>query len=338
MEDGALSRLDSYVASVRQEFEEMLGAAVGVPTVSADPEHRSDIRRGALLALEFLKAARATSAEIVETRGNPVVFGRLVSGPENPTVTIYNHLDVQPAQEPEWVRDPFSFHAQDGRYDGRGCTDDKGPALTALLAARYAMEEGIPINIHVIWELEEEIGSPNFEEFVKGQGSRLRTGSVLVSDTVWLSRDTPAIPYGLRGLQAVRLLLETARNDAHSGLTGGAARNPVAELCQVISRCHDPATGRVSIPGFYDRVVPVTGEEMESFLSSGFSLDKFVAAHGLRKLRTLDTREVIDRIWCRPTLVPASRRWCRPGQRPRSACGWCRPRTRWRYWACCGTS
>ncbi len=302
MADPALDGLNSFVTGIRAKFEEMLGGLVEIPTISADPEHRDDIHRGAALAVQYLRASGATSAETVETSGNPVVLGKFLSNLANPTVTIYNHLDVQPAQEPEWTRDPFSFGALDGRYDGRGCTDDKGPALTALMAARYARESGIPVNIHILWELEEEIGSPHFEEFVQGQGSGLDTGSVVVSDTVWLSRDTPAIPYGLRGLQAARLVLETARNDAHSGLTGGAARNPVGELCQVIGHCYDARTGDVTIPGFHDRVVPASCEEMESFLSSGFDLQKFIDAHGLYKLRTRDTREVIERIWCRPTF------------------------------------
>ncbi len=303
MADPALSleRLDVYVASIRPEYERMLGGLVEIPTISADSEHKGDIGRGADLALQYLRAFGA-SAELVETPGNPVVMGKLLTGPANQTISIYNHLDVQPAQEPEWMRNPFTFHVEDGRYQGRGCTDDKGPALTALFAARYAVESGIPINIHFIWELEEEIGSLHFEHFVQSTGDGLKTDSVLVSDTVWLSRDTPAIPYGLRGLQGARLVLETAQKDAHSGLTGGAARNPIGELCQVIGRCYDALTGRVNIPGFYDDVVPVSEEEMGSFLSSGFDVDKFMKAHGLNSLRTQDKREVIQRIWCQPTF------------------------------------
>ena len=296
-----LDQLDSHITSIRPEFERMLGGLVEIPTISADSEHKGDIQKGADLALQYLQAFGA-SAELVETPGNPVVLARLLTDPANSTITIYNHLDVQPAQEPEWVRQPFSFHVEDGRYEGRGCTDDKGPALTALFAARYAIEKGLPINIHFIWELEEEVGSPNFEHFVKGKGDVLNTDSVLVSDTVWLSRGTPAIPYGLRGLQGARLILETAQKDAHSGLTGGAARNPIGELCQVISRCYDPPTGRVYIPGFYDNVIPVSEEEMVSFLASGFSVDSFMEAHGLKSLRTQELSEVIERIWCQPTF------------------------------------
>ena len=296
-----LEHLDSYVSTIRQEFERMLGRMVEIATISADPEHSGEIQKGADLAIQYLKAFGA-SVELVKTPGNPVVLGKLVTDGANPTITIYNHLDVQPAQEPEWVRHPFSFHVEDGRYEGRGSTDDKGPALTVLFAARYAVERGLPINVHFIWELEEEIGSPNFEHFVKSKLEELKTDSVLVSDTVWLSRDTPAIPYGLRGLQAALLTLETAEKDAHSGLTGGAARNPVGELCRVISRCYDPLTGRVDIPGFYEGVAPMTDEEMDNFLSSGFSVDGFMKAHGLYSLRTQDKREVIERIWCQPTF------------------------------------
>lgn len=130
----------------------------------------------------------------------------------------------------------------------------------------------------------------------------MQTDSVLVSDTVWISRGIPAIPYALRGLQGARLTLETGTKDAHSGLTGGAARNPIAELCQVVARCHDAATGRVLIPGFHDDVVPVSDEEMRDFLASGFSVQEFMRAHGFTSLRTTDPREVLSRIWCQPTF------------------------------------
>lgn len=296
-----LDHLNTYVGEVRREFEAMLGGLVEVPTISSDIEHADDMQKAARLALQYLRAFGA-SAELVDTPGNPVVLAKFLTAPANATIAIYNHLDVQPAQEPEWVRDPFAFHVEDGQYGGRGSTDDKGPAITALFAARYAIETGIPINIQFIWELEEEIGSPHFEDFLNVKGNELTPNSVLVSDTVWLSRGTPAIPYGLRGLQGARLILETAETDVHSGLTGGAARNPIGELCQVISRCYDPITGRVNMPGFYDDVVPVASEEMAGFLRSGFNVDKFMKDHGLRSLRTKDTREVLERIWCQPTF------------------------------------
>ncbi len=303
MADGAGSTkdLESYISDVKGEFESVLADLVQIPTVSSDPERAMDVRRGAAAAAQVLRNFGA-EAQVVETAGHPVVWGRMDASPSHPTLIIYNHMDVQPAQEAEWVRDPFSFAVEGDRYLGRGCTDDKGPALTALFAARYALQQGAPLNIQFVWELEEEVGSPNFAQFIQSNRDGLKADSVLVSDTVWLSRDVPAIPYGLRGMQGARLLLETAEKDAHSGLTGGAARNPIGELCQLIAELYDAKTGAVSIPGFYSSVEPVAADELENFLASGFDLDKFTGAHGLTTLRTRDVSDVVKRIWCEPTF------------------------------------
>src|SRR5262249_43239981 len=147
----------------------------------------------------LLRECGATSAEVVPTSGNPVVVGEFRTGPSHPTLTVYNHMDVQPAQEPEWKQEPFRFRKDNGRYYGRGSTDDKGPGITALFAAKCASENGVKLNIRFLWELEEEIGSPHFEEFIKKKLPNLKTDSVLVSDTIWLSSGKPAVPYSLRG-------------------------------------------------------------------------------------------------------------------------------------------
>src|SRR5438445_8035043 len=167
------------------------------------------------------------------------------------------------------------------------------PLRAPLFAARYAADNGTRLNIRLIWELEEEIGSPHFEEFIKRRLPSLATDSVLVSDTIWLSRDKPAIPYALRGLKPARLLLRTGGKDAHSGLTGGAARNPVGELAQVISRLYDARTGKVLIPGFYKDVVKPSAAEVKSFQASGFNVKKFQSAHELKSLRTTNPRDVM---------------------------------------------
>jgi acetylornithine deacetylase/succinyl-diaminopimelate desuccinylase-like protein len=231
-----------------------------------------------------------------------VVIGKFNAGNDHRTVTIYNHLDVQPANEPQWERAPFVFHKEGDRYIGRGSTDDKGPALTALFGARYAVEQGIPLNIQFIWELEEEIGSPNFEHFMKNNGRELATDSVLVSDTIWISRGRPAVAYALRGLVPMRLVLETGTKDVHSGLTGGAARNPITELCQLVAECYDAGSGKVKIPGFYDEVAKVSKSEMDNFIASGFSVKRFKDAHELKKMREGDAADIASRIWARPTF------------------------------------
>jgi acetylornithine deacetylase/succinyl-diaminopimelate desuccinylase-like protein len=293
--------LENTMPAVRDEFETLLHDLVEIPTVSMDPAHAADMQRGAQQAASILQACGAT-VDIVPTPGYPVVFGRLNVNPVYPTVAIYNHLDVQPANEPQWQHDPFVFQRDGERYLGRGTTDDKGPALTALLAARFAVQHGVPLNVQFIWELEEEIGSPHFAHFLEHRRADLTCDSVLVSDTIWLSRTTPAVPYGLRGMLAMSFHLETGHNDCHSGLTGGAARNPIGELSALIAQCYDAHTGQVHIPGFYDDVRPLSHDELASFLASGFDLATFKAVHGLHSLRTDDVRQVVQAIWSQPTF------------------------------------
>ena len=301
MSNNYLNQLDSFIKSNRAKFEDLLGQLVEVPTISMDPSRHDDIRKGANLAADYLKAFGA-DAKVYETSGNPVVVGHFTVPGAKRTLLIYNHMDVQPAGEPEWVREPFAFAKEDGRYFGRGTTDDKGPALTALMAARYAVENGIPLNIQFLWEFEEEIGSPHFEEFTKANVPQLKTDSILVSDTLWLSRTKPSIPYGLRGLFTGIMKLQTHEKDTHSGVTGGAARNPLGELAQVISQCYDARTGKVKIPGFYDDVKKASKKEIENFVSSGFNLKNWKQVYRFKSLRTNELPEVLERIWALPTF------------------------------------
>lgn len=295
------SHLESYVRSVRPRFEEMFGHLVEIPSVSSDPGRKKDIARTATVAAQYLKSLGA-QARIVKTKGYPVVSGGWRLGKQCPTLTIYNHLDVQPAQEPEWKQDPFVFRKQENCYRGRGTTDDKGPALAALFAAKYAVDQGVALNIRFLWELEEEIGSPNFQDALDQRVAVPRPDSVLVSDTIWVSRQRPAISTGLRGLLTARLTLRTGTTDVHSGLTGGGARNPLAELCEAAQSCVDAQTGRVTIPGFYDEVIDPTAGEMKQFLSSGFQVNQFKKAYGFRSIRTKNRSDLIQRIWASPTF------------------------------------
>ena len=295
------ARMESYIRSVRPQFEDMLAQLVELPSISSDPDRVINMHRTADLAAQYLKSLGA-KAQVVQTQGFPVVSGGWQAGPQYPTITIYNHLDVQPAQEPEWRQEPFAFRREGSRYCGRGTTDDKGPALTALLAGRYATEQGVPLNICYLWELEEEIGSPHFQDALDQKKSVPRPDSVLISDTIWVSRQRPAISTGLRGLLSVQLSLRTGTTDVHSGLTGGGARNPLAELCAVVHACVDARTGRVKIPGFYDDVKAPTSKEMKEFLASGFDVSRFKKAFGLHSLRTEKTADLIKRIWAAPTF------------------------------------
>lgn len=294
-------KIRSFVHAIRPRYEDWLAQMVQVPSISMDPSCAGEMRRMAELASHCLTELGA-EATIVETGGYPLVVGGWTAGAQYPTVTIYNHLDVQPAQEPEWKMEPFAFKKRDGIYHGRGATDDKGPALSALFGALFAVQQGMPINVRFLWELEEEIGSPHFAAGLKNQAAVPRPDSVVVSDTIWIAKGRPAVPYGLRGLLGARLTLCTGSKDAHSGLTGGAARNPLAELMEVVHGCVDAKTGRVKIPGFYDDVVEPTEEELKSFLRSGFQVKQFKTAYGFQSIRTDDPVEVMRRIWAMPTF------------------------------------
>jgi len=294
-------QLGTYVTEIRRRFEDLLGQMVEIPSISMDPAKAPDIRRMADFARQVLTDLGA-EAQIVETGGYPIVSGGWMTGAHHPTVTIYNHMDVQPAQEPEWEQAPFVFKNEMGLYHGRGATDDKGPALSALFGARYAIEQGFPINVRFLWELEEEIGSPHFAAGLKNREAIPCPDSVVVSDTIWIAKGKPAMPYGLRGLLGARLTLRTGSKDAHSGVTGGAARNPLAELMEVAQACVDAKTGKVKIPGFYQDVVEPTKAEIKSFLASGFQVKSFKQAYGFQTLRTHDPAEIMRRIWAAPTF------------------------------------
>jgi acetylornithine deacetylase/succinyl-diaminopimelate desuccinylase-like protein len=296
--------LEAFAKRERGAFESLLAEFVEVPSISADPERTRDLERVAELGAETLRRFGA-KAELYRVKGgSPVVLGSFDAGPGRPTVTVYNHLDVQPASketEP-WRSEPFKFTKQGDTYFGRGTTDDKGPALTALYGAKAARDAGVPVNIRFLWETEEEVGSPNFAETLKKIGAAAATDAVIVSDTVWVSRQQPSLSSGLRGLQRFNFYLETAETDQHSGTTGGAARNPVAELAQLASEICDARTGRIRIPGFYEQVAKLTARETADFKKAGFSVKRFMSDHGFKSIRTKDPLDVMKRLWALPTF------------------------------------
>src|ERR1043166_6318188 len=244
--------LETKMDQQKESFIQDYKTIVESPSISALPSHKKDIEMTADIAITLLKENGASVAKIVRTKGNPVVFGRFENKKGAPTVAVYNHLDVQPATKGKdgWTREPFTFTEEKGRFYSRGTTDDKGPAMTALWGARLAKELGVHTNVEFIWELEEEIGSPNFAEFIDKAKGEIQAKSILVSDTLWLSPNVPSITNGLRGLVTMVVRLRTGKKDVHSGVTGGAARNPIAELCDIVSKCVNAKTGEILIPGF----------------------------------------------------------------------------------------
>jgi acetylornithine deacetylase/succinyl-diaminopimelate desuccinylase-like protein len=314
MIDGA--RLRQRVAELQTEFEDRLTALVGIPTVSMDPGRRGEMDTCLSLAGDYLRQAGAR-VDVIDTGGFPLLLGRFVQDPSFPTVTVYNHLDVQPAEEADgWETPPFTMTSADApngvrRWFARGTTDDKGPALTAYYGARLALETGARVNIQFLWELEEEIGSPHFSaglaaaiagDAVSGRAP-LETDSVVVSDTIWTAAGHPSISYGLRGLMGFTIALETGAKDVHSGTTGGVARNPIGELAALIASMYDARTGKVKIPGFYAGVRKISAAEKKAFGRAGFSRKRFAAAHELGGLRPMrNDLEALTALIAAPTL------------------------------------
>lgn len=216
--------LFQFCESVKADYESLLKQIVEIPTISADASYQHEIANGAQWAARQIEKAGGV-ATIYEQQGLPLVHGVFFKDGRFPTLTLYNHLDVQPAskQEEPWETDPFMFVKKENKYYGRGTTDDKGPALTAFYAIIAAQHYKIPLNIQILWEFEEEIGSTHFSETLASIPDLLPCVRVIVSDTIWISPSQPACTAGLRGFQGFRFHLKTGTGDRHSGETGGAA-------------------------------------------------------------------------------------------------------------------
>ena len=292
--------LDARVNESEPWFRQNLRTLVEHRTVSPGKTGDAEIRAGAEAARRIMEEAGAR-AELVECSGTPSVLGRFLHPEPKAHLVIYNHLDVQPADPAGWTQaDPFvmGVRADPERgwlYEGRGTTDDKGPGLCAVRAASWAAAARLPIDISILWETEEEIGSPNFAEVVKARREQLACTAVIVSDTIWPSGSQPAISIGLRGALHATLRLRTAGKAAHSGLVGGAARNPVRELAAIAA-----VIDRARF--WHEGVIPPTRDEIDGFLRSGFDIDYWKRAHDLQLLETNVPLEVMLRIWARPTF------------------------------------
>jgi acetylornithine deacetylase/succinyl-diaminopimelate desuccinylase-like protein len=296
----AFADLSQFVTESEPWFRDQLKTLVEQPTVSPGKLDDAAILAGVEVAARLM-ASTGAQVEVVPTRGTPSLIARF--GHPNPAarVVVYNHFDVQPADASKWDQpDPFGFEvrsdpAREFLYLGRGTTDDKGPALCALRAAEWVARHELPIEVVCLWETEEEIGSPHFEDVLHARKDLLAGDCVIVSDTVWPSAETPAISVGLRGGMLATLTLRTGTKEVHSGLAGGVARNPVRELAALANAIDQAAFWRL------DAVDP-SADELASFMRSGFETEYFKASHQLDKLRTELPIEMMVGLWSRPTF------------------------------------
>lgn len=295
--------LERYIADHATRFQEELFEFLRIPSVSARSEHRGDMARAAdWLAGSMRKAG--LEAEIIATAGHPIVLGEWRgAGGEAPTVLIYGHYDVQPAEPLElWTSPPFEPAVRDGRVYARGSVDDKGQlylhvkALEAHLAARGSL----PVNVVVLAEGEEEVGSAHLAEFVETHAERLAADVVVISDSAMFAPGLPSLLFSLRGLAYFQIDVQGPDRDLHSGSYGGAVPNPAMALARILATMHD-ADGRVAIPGFYDAVREWDDAIRAQIRTLPFDEEHFRAEAGSPALGGEAGRSVLERLWTRPT-------------------------------------
>lgn len=282
---------------------EELFSLIRIPSISAQPEHRDDMSACAHRWAQLLLEAGADEALVMPSAGNPVVFGQKITDPEAPTVLIYAHYDVMPAEPLElWKSQPFEPEIREGRIWARGADDDKGQAFIQVKAFEYLVRHGmLRHNVKFLIEGEEEIGSPSLEEFCRKHKEMLQADVILVSDTSMLGADLPSLTTGLRGLAYWEIEVTGPNRDLHSGHFGGAVANPINVLCELLSQVKD-ADGRICIPGFYEDVEEVSPEEREMIARIPFDEAAYKAAIGVRELAGEKGYSTLERNSCRPAF------------------------------------
>lgn len=295
--------IQDYIVQNRERFYEELYSLIRIPSVSAHSDRKEDMLRCAERWTELLREAGVDRAEVLPSQGNPVVFAEKHVGEHLPTILVYGHYDVMPAEPLElWTSDPFEPEIREGRFYARGANDDKGQSFMHAKAIEYLMNSGkLCANVKFLIEGEEEIGSPNLEAFCWEHKELLTCDTVLVSDTGMFAEDVPSITTGLRGLAYWQIEVTSASRDLHSGLFGGAVANPIIELSKIIAQLVD-ADGRITIPHFYDDVDTVSQEEKELMAQIPFDETEYKKSLGIKEVFGEKGYTTVERTGIRPSL------------------------------------
>lgn len=301
--------LRTYIETHKDRFLEELFSLLKLPSVSADSSYEKDVIATADFVANSLKNAGCDTVEICETEGYPIVYGEKILDPKLPTVLVYGHYDVQPADPIElWDSPPFEpiiktteLHPE-GAIFARGACDDKGQMYMHVKALEFMTStDQLPCNVKFMIEGEEEVGSENLATFVKNNTTKLSNDVILISDTGMISKDTPSITTGLRGLSYVEVEVTGPNRDLHSGIYGGAVANPINILTKMIASLHDE-NNHITIPGFYDKVEDLSKEEREAMAQAPFSLDAYKKALDIDAVYGEKGYTTNERNSIRPTL------------------------------------
>lgn len=292
-----------YIQKNKERFLDELLAWLRIPSISADSRHKNDVRKAADYLKEKLSEAGVDKVELCETKGYPIVYAEKIINSSLPTVLIYGHYDVQPPDPLNlWHSPPFEPLIKNDKIYARGACDDKGQVYMHVKAFEIMKKlDLLPCNIKFMVEGEEEVGSDNLGEFVRQHKEKLKSDIILISDTALISLEAPSITTGLRGLSYVEVEVTGPNRDLHSGVYGGAVANPVNELCRLIASLHDE-NGKVTIPGFYDKVAELTAKEREALNKAPFDLEEYKRDLQIAEVKGEKGYTTIERTGIRPTL------------------------------------
>ncbi|MCR9249231.1 MAG: dipeptidase [bacterium] len=292
-----------YIQSNKDRFLEELIDLLKIPSVSADSKFKGDVRKAAEFIQKKLMDAGADSADIVETAGHPIVYGEKMLDEKLPTVLVYGHYDVQPADPYElWDSPPFEPVIKNERIYARGACDDKGQMYMHIKSFEALMSNNeLPCNVKFMIEGEEEVGSDNLEAFVRENKEKLAADVILISDTGIIDNDNPSITVGLRGLSYVEVEVTGPNRDLHSGMYGGAVGNPINILCDMIAKLQNEK-GEITIPGFYKDVEVLSDEQRAQMAKAPFNLDHYKKELDIDDVKGEEGYSTLERTGIRPTL------------------------------------
>lgn len=295
--------MQKYLETHKDRFLNELLDLLRIPSVSADSKFKDDTRRAAEFVRQSIEDAGADWVKIFETPGHPIVYGEKIVNPAAPTVLIYGHYDVQPADPYElWDSPPFEPVIKNERIYARGACDDKGQFYMHVKALEMMIAtKSLPCNVKIMIEGEEEVGSDHLGEFVKSHRDMLACDTILISDTSIIANDVPSIEVGLRGLTYLEVEVVGANRDLHSGVYGGAVANPINVLCEMIASLHDE-NGHITIPGFYDNVEELSADQRAEMNEAPFDLAEYKRDLLIEEVQGEAGYTTIERTSIRPTL------------------------------------
>jgi acetylornithine deacetylase/succinyl-diaminopimelate desuccinylase-like protein len=299
-----MNNVIDFINVNRDKYLDELKALLAIPSISALPEHAADVKRCAEWCADEMRRIGLQNVRLIDTPGNPVVYGDWLGAAGAPTILFYGHYDVQPVDPLNlWLSPPFEATIRDGEIYARGSADDKGQVFMHFKAIEAHLKQNgkLPVNIRIILEGEEEVGSVNLDNFIIANKATLAADVVVISDSPMFARGIPSICYGLRGLVYCQIDLRGSNTDLHSGSFGGAVANPAFVLAQMIAQMKDRG-GRIKIPGFYDDVVALTPEEREAWAKLPFNEKQYRKDFGIPKLFGETGYTTLERTWARPTF------------------------------------